>query len=86
MKGCAPPTRIGSGNPANVGNVLARDMSCRSVRRAIENGYLVASGGFRTGGFYCYIISRSIVPGVLVTGATNRCVAGHRAFRFDWAT
>lgn len=84
VKDCSAPTRIGSDNP-NVGNVSARNMPCSAARQAIENGHLTATGGFRTRGFYCYLIHRFSSQGT-VLGATNRCVAGRRAFRFDWAT
>jgi len=85
VRHCRPPTRIGSDNPANVGNVTARNMSCATVRRAIAHGHLIRSGGFRTRGFRCYLVHRSVVGGT-VLGAQNRCVSGRRAFRFDWAT
>lgn len=83
VRHCRTPIQLGS--TANVGNVTARNMSCGAARGAIARGHLTRSGGFRTRGFRCYRLHRSVVGGT-VLGAQNRCVSGRRAFRFDWAT
>jgi hypothetical protein len=78
----APPYGHGMGNDpgAGLGDISARNMSCQTAVRAIQNGRLTAQGFF-TSGFACHTLATAKYG-----GGTIRCTHDAEAFRFTWGT
>jgi|SRR4051812_35871275 hypothetical protein len=89
VHGCHYPYGHGPQNDrsVNIGNVSARNMSCRKALTAISSGTLLRNGNLRTPRFGCHILKTYRSFGTLL-GADIRCSRRKpsEAFRFSWAT